>query len=107
MKEVSILYTEGKGKFEEGKITIPDLKPYQIRVKSKMTGVCRSDIDMMNGKFGPLPLEMQGHEGLGEVLACGKDVKDVQEGDFHTTFVFEDLDTSQEGWLETLESELI
>ena len=44
MKEVSILYTEGKGKFEEGKITIPDLKPYQIRVKSKMTGVCRIDI---------------------------------------------------------------
>ena len=32
MKEVSILYTEGKGKFEEGKITIPDLMPYQIRV---------------------------------------------------------------------------
>ena len=32
---------------------------------------------------------------------------DVQEGDFRTTFVFEDLDTSQEGWLETLESELV
>ena len=32
---------------------------------------------------------------------------DVQEGDFWTTFVFEDLDTSQEGLLETLESELV
>ena len=32
---------------------------------------------------------------------------DVQEGDFRTTFVFEDLDTSQEGWLETLERELV
>jgi hypothetical protein len=32
---------------------------------------------------------------------------DVKEGDFRTTFVFEDLDTSQEGWLETLESELV
>ena len=40
---------------------------------------------MMNGKFGPLPLEMQGHEGLGEVLECGKDVKDVQEGDLVAT----------------------
>ena len=39
MKEVSILYTEGKGKFEEGKINIPDIEPNQIRVKSKMT-VC-------------------------------------------------------------------
>lgn len=34
-------------------------------------------------------------------------LKDIQDGDFHTTFVFEDLDTSQEGWLETLENELI
>jgi len=34
MKEVSILYTEGKGKFEEGKINIPDIEPNQIRVKS-------------------------------------------------------------------------
>lgn len=32
---------------------------------------------------------------------------DVKEGDFWTTFVFEDLDTSQEGLLETLESELV
>ena len=85
MKEVSILYTEGKGKFEEGKITIPDLKPYQIRVKSKMTGVCRSDIEMMHGNFGPLPLEMQGHEGLGEVLEVGADVKDIEVGDYVAT----------------------
>ena len=28
---------------------------------------------------------MQGHEGLGEVLECGKDVKDVQEGDLVAT----------------------
>tara|TARA_Y100001970_G_C13939730_1_gene702527 strand:+ start:494 stop:700 length:207 start_codon:yes stop_codon:yes gene_type:complete len=33
-------------------------------------------------------------------------LKDIQEGDFWTTFIFEDLDTSQEGWLETLESGL-
>ena len=32
---------------------------------------------------------------------------DVKEGDFHTTRVCEDLDTSQEGWLETLERELV
>ena len=43
------------------------LSSISIEVKALMTGVCRSDIDMMNGNFGPLPLEMQGHEGLGEV----------------------------------------
>jgi len=80
-----ILYTEGNGKFNEGSIDIADINPTQIRVKSKKTGVCRSDIDMMNGNFGPLPLSMQGHEGLGEVLEVGAEVKDVSVGDYVAT----------------------
>ena len=35
-----------------------------------MTGVCRSDIEMMIGNFGPF-LYMQGHEGLGQVVEVG------------------------------------
>ena len=66
--QTRILYTEGKGHFAEGTIDIAPVTDNQIRVKSKMTGVCRSDIDMMNGNFGPLSLNMQGHEGLGEVI---------------------------------------
>ena len=85
MKTVKILYTEGKGTFEEKDFELPAIGPNQIRVQTKMTGVCRSDIDMMNGKFGPLPLEMQGHEGLGEVLEIGEDIKDVEEGDLVAT----------------------
>ena len=80
-----ILYTEGNGKFNEGSIDIADINSNQIRVKSKKTGVCRSDIDMMNGNFGPLPLSMQGHEGLGEVLEVGAEVKDVSVGDYVAT----------------------
>jgi D-arabinose 1-dehydrogenase-like Zn-dependent alcohol dehydrogenase len=80
-----ILYTEGNGKFNEGSIDIADIKPTQIRVKSKKTGVCRSDIDMMNGNFGPLPLHMQGHEGLGEVLEIGAGVTNVSVGDYVAT----------------------
>lgn len=37
----------------------------------------------------------------------GRPLGGCKEGDFWTTFVFEDLDTSQEGLLETLESELV
>jgi threonine dehydrogenase-like Zn-dependent dehydrogenase len=50
-----------------------------------MTGVCRSDIDMMNGDFGPLPLHMQGHEGLGKVIGRGANVTDVEIGDYVAT----------------------
>lgn len=80
-----ILYTEGKGQFKEGRIEIPDINSTQIRVKSKKTGVCRSDIDMMNGNFGPLPLNMQGHEGLGEVTEVGTEINDVAVGDYVAT----------------------
>jgi len=85
MAKVKILYTEGKGSFEEGEFDVPDIKDNQIRIKSVFTGVCRSDIDMMNGEFGPLPLQMQGHEGLGEVLEVGKDIDDVKVGDYVAT----------------------
>jgi hypothetical protein len=50
-----------------------------------MTGICRSDIDMMNGWFGPLPIHMQGHEGLATVTMVGSNITDVQVGDIVAT----------------------
>lgn len=50
-----------------------------------MTGVCRSDISMMNGDFQLLPEEMHGHEGLGIVAEIGSNVTDVQVGDYVAT----------------------
>lgn len=80
-----VLQTKGQGVFEETTYDCPVTKSDEIHVKSVMTGVCRSDIDMMNGDFGPLPLSMQGHEGLGQVVAVGVDINDVKVGDFVAT----------------------
>ena len=85
MTTVKILHTKGNGTFEESDFDVPDIKSDQIRVKSIYTGVCRSDIDMMNGDFGPLPLNMQGHDGLGDVVEIGADVKDIEVGDYVAT----------------------
>ena len=49
------LQTTGQGYFEEVKYIKPEPGDYEIEVKALMTGVCRSDIDMMQGNFGPLP----------------------------------------------------
>jgi D-arabinose 1-dehydrogenase-like Zn-dependent alcohol dehydrogenase len=68
MTETKLLYTKGDGSFFEGTIDIPEINDDQIRVKNIMTGVCRSDVDMMLGKFKTLPLSMQGHEGLGKAV---------------------------------------
>ena len=79
------LQTTGQGFFEEVEYDKPDPSLDQIEVRAIMTGVCRSDIDMMQGNFGPLPLEMQGHEGLGQVTRVGALVTDVKEGDYVAT----------------------
>jgi threonine dehydrogenase-like Zn-dependent dehydrogenase len=82
---VRCLQTTGQGYFEEVEFNKPSPASNEIEVKTLMTGVCRSDIDMMNGDFGPLPLHMQGHEGLGVVTRVGDNVVDIQTGDIVAT----------------------
>ena len=79
------LQTTGQGFFEEVEYIKPEPSDYEIEVKALMTGVCRSDIDMMQGNFGPLPLHMQGHEGLGVVTKVGKNIGMTQVGDIVAT----------------------
>ncbi len=80
-----LLATDGKGKFIETLWEKNNHSSNEISVKTLMTGVCRSDIDMMQGNFGPLPLHMQGHEGLAQVVAVGEDVVNVKVGDIVAT----------------------
>lgn len=80
-----ILQTTGTGNFIETTWDNPDCSDHEITVQNIMTGVCRSDIDMMEGNFGPLPINMQGHEGLGKVIKVGKNVTDTVVGDYVAT----------------------
>jgi threonine dehydrogenase-like Zn-dependent dehydrogenase len=81
-----ILYTDGKGQFVETDYYKPDCGENEITVRAVMTGVCRSDIDMMLGKFGPLPLQMSGHEGIGQVVVVGEHLNmQVKVGDYVAT----------------------
>jgi D-arabinose 1-dehydrogenase-like Zn-dependent alcohol dehydrogenase len=82
---VKCLQTQGQGHFEEVDYEIPPWAQDSIYVRAVMTGVCRSDIDMMNGDFGPLPLHMQGHEGIGQVMAVGANCVDIKIGDYVAT----------------------
>jgi D-arabinose 1-dehydrogenase-like Zn-dependent alcohol dehydrogenase len=79
------LQTTGQGYFEEVEYDLPPLTENEICVRAVMTGVCRSDVDMMMGNFGPLPLHMQGHEGLGQVIGIGANITNVKFGDYVAT----------------------
>jgi len=80
-----LLATDGKGKFVETLWEKPQHTSNDISVKALITGVCRSDIDMMQGNFGPLPLHMQGHEGLAQVCEVGSEILNVKVGDIVAT----------------------
>ena len=82
---VKCLQTTGQGYFEEVDYDKPEPKDNEIEVRAILTGVCRSDIDMMQGNFGPLPLHMQGHEGLGQVTKIGASIRNIQIGDYVAT----------------------
>ena len=83
-RKVRLLYTEGKGRFHEREWIKPEITADEIEVQAAMTGICRSDIDMMMGQFS-LPLHMQGHEGLGIVTDVGANITDIKVGDFVAT----------------------
>lgn len=84
--KVRLLTTEGKGSVQEIDWNKPEIADNEIEVKAAMTGICRSDIDMIQGKFPLLPMHMHGHEGLGIVTKVGKSIRQiVNEGDFVAT----------------------
>lgn len=83
--KVKLLSTTGQGMFEEIEWSKPEYTADEIEVKAVMTGVCRSDLEMMLGNFGPLPLSMQGHEGLGVVTQVGDNITNVSIGDYVAT----------------------
>jgi len=62
-------------------IDVADPGHKEVMVRLKATGLCHSDLTMMEGKgTEPFPMVF-GHEGFGEVIACGPGVTDFAVGD--------------------------
>ncbi len=62
---------------------VPEPKANEILVKMETTGVCHTDLHAVQGDWPikPNPPFIPGHEGVGYVVAAGRDVKHVKEGD--------------------------
>ena len=64
-------------------VPVPAVVPGRILVKVAACGVCHTDLHAINGDWSvkaTLPL-IPGHEGVGTVVAVGKGVTSVKEGD--------------------------
>ena len=68
------------GKFELKEFPIPELGDDDILVKVEGCGVCGTDAhEFKNDPFGLIPVVL-GHEGTGEIVAMGKNVKKDSAG---------------------------
>jgi alcohol dehydrogenase len=55
--------------------------PGELLIRIKATGLCHSDLSVINGdRPRPLPMVL-GHEAAGEVVECGPGVTDLKPGD--------------------------
>ena len=66
-----------------GELPVPQPKDGQVLIKIEACGVCHTDVHAADGDWPvkPNPPFIPGHEGIGRVVAMGKNVKGVKEGD--------------------------
>jgi S-(hydroxymethyl)glutathione dehydrogenase / alcohol dehydrogenase len=62
-------------------LPVPDVGPRDVRVRLAASGICHTDLTVIDG-LSALPLPMAiGHEGCGVVEAVGEEVRRVRVGD--------------------------
>ena len=71
------LVTAGDAQFSAETVELGDPEANEVLVAIKASGVCHTDLDMLNRRFP----HVMGHEGAGVVLACGPGVDHVAPGD--------------------------
>jgi S-(hydroxymethyl)glutathione dehydrogenase/alcohol dehydrogenase len=75
------LVTSEKDKYSVEDVTLDPPKPGELAIKMSATGVCRSDLSVIDGTI-PLPKPMVlGHEGAGIVDGLGEGVTNFAVGD--------------------------
>ena len=71
-------------------VTLADPGPGQVMVRLLATGICHSDLHVLDGKtMQPFPM-LLGHEGIGEVVAMGEGVTGFSPGDRVMPFMVPD-----------------
>lgn len=85
MKTRAVLIEKEPRGLSVGELELPELGPEEVLVGSRVVGVCRSDIELLEGHLDaqlPVPYPVvPGHEWSGEVLDVGRNVKNLAAGD--------------------------
>lgn len=76
-----VKYDEGYGHIELREVPIPEPKDNEIRVKILAAGICGTDVHIMHNEYPHNPPVILGHEWVGYVESCGRNVKNFKQGD--------------------------
>ena len=78
-KTAKVAMLTAQKKIEVKEFPVPELRDDDILVKVEGCGVCGTDVHEWKGDpFGLIPVVL-GHEGTGEIIALGKNVKRSEE----------------------------
>src|SRR6266700_3363763 len=78
--KVAVAYEAGQPLVVED-LPVPDIGPRDVLVRISASGICHTDLHVIEGKSAlPLPI-VPGHEACGIVEATGSDVRRVKPGD--------------------------
>ncbi len=87
MRTMKAVVARGLNDYSVEEVTLDPPKADEVLVKMKATGICHSDLSVINGTI-PVPFPMVlGHEGAGIVEEVGAKVTNVAPGD-HVTLSF-------------------
>ncbi|CCE82093.1 Piso0_002789 [Millerozyma farinosa CBS 7064] len=82
-KQKAVVFETNGGPLEYKEIPVPKPAPNEILIHVRYSGVCHTDLHAWKGDW-PLPTKLPlvgGHEGAGEVVALGENVKGWKIGD--------------------------
>jgi S-(hydroxymethyl)glutathione dehydrogenase / alcohol dehydrogenase len=75
------VFVEVDGDLAVENVELDDPGPGEVLVRMTASGVCHSDLSVLDGTLGIRPPAVLGHEGAGTVQAVGPGVTKVQPGD--------------------------
>lgn len=81
----AVLFTRDPREASYGKMELPELGSDDVMIASKVVGICRSDIELLDGhldaQLTPEYPVVPGHEWSGEVIEVGSNVDSLKAGD--------------------------
>ena len=72
---------KGPGYMELQEVSVPTIRPNEVLLDIKATGICGTDIHIKHDQFPYWPPVIMGHEFCGEIVEIGEDVTAFSVGD--------------------------